>query len=357
MNNENKFGNFLKELRNEQGLSQEELAEKLFVHRTTVNKWEKGIVVPLNDTLITIANFFNISVDELLNGSRIDKNDNLRKIFKSKSPIFKITTLSIIILILTLILFLIYYFAKTYNSTEVYRFYGNNDTIKTKDGLILFANDKMYFKPGNFYNNKNEIINVETIELYTYENNIKTTLLKSDLDNLLVELSNSHELFLNIINKKENLYLDACYEKKCEQITINTYKNYNNDKVIFDDIQTIKGQKAKTLTAEPNIIDQLKKYGFKYDEINEMYYLHKDKIEIDYVKSTEQIAIKINEKNYKIKMSINIKNKSVKYEKYVDNNKPITITIDDYTNQQDPNYNTFKEIYEKFLSTYFQGFI
>lgn len=48
---ENNFSTFIKELRMEKGLSQEELAKALYVHRTTVNKWENDNVIPLNDKL------------------------------------------------------------------------------------------------------------------------------------------------------------------------------------------------------------------------------------------------------------------------------------------------------------------
>lgn len=364
MNEENKFGNFLKELRKEQKLSQEELGEKLYVHRTTINKWEKGIVIPLNDKLFQIASYFNVSVDELLNGKRSDPNENIKietniiKIFKTKSTTFKITLITTILIILVLILFLIYYFTQTYKSTEVYRFYGNNDNIKTKDGLILFSNDKMYFKPGNFYNNKNEIINIETIELYTYNNETKETLLKSDLDNLLIEQSNSHELFLKIIKYKENLYLDACYEKTCEQIKINSRKDYSSSKVIFDDIKTINEQKIRSLKVEPNLIDQLKNYGFKYDEESNTYYFNDNDSKIKYNEISKIInIIKVNEEyNYNIK--IDLINKSIKYIILNKNNRVLeSFTINDYTNTKDPNYNTFKEINEKYLTQYFQGFI
>lgn len=68
---ENNFSTFIKELRMEKGLSQEELAKALYVHRTTVNKWENDNVIPLNDKLLLIADYFDISVDELLNGKRV----------------------------------------------------------------------------------------------------------------------------------------------------------------------------------------------------------------------------------------------------------------------------------------------
>ena len=87
-----KFSKFIKELRLERGLSQEQLAEKLFVHRTTVNKWENENIIPLNDKLISIANFFDVSIDELLNGKRNERNidttptnNTLVTLIKSKS--------------------------------------------------------------------------------------------------------------------------------------------------------------------------------------------------------------------------------------------------------------------------------
>lgn len=215
----------------------------------------------------------------------------------------------------------------------------------------------MYFKPGNFYNNKNEIINIETIELYTFNNETKETLLKSDLDNLLIEQSNSHELFLKIIKHKENLYLDACYEKTCEQIKINSRKDYSSSKVIFDDIKTINEQKIRSIKVEPNLIDQLKNYGFKYDEERNMYYYKFDDNEINYYINTNLIRLIIHKNDLSFIIQVNILNKKAIYEEYTNEIETKSFTINDYTNTKDSNYNTFKEINEKYLTPYFQGFI
>lgn len=60
-----KFNQRLKELRLSKGLSQKELAEKLNIGRTTVCEYERGKIVPKQEGLLEIANFFNVSTDYL----------------------------------------------------------------------------------------------------------------------------------------------------------------------------------------------------------------------------------------------------------------------------------------------------
>lgn len=61
----------LKTLRKTKGITQEELAIRLNVVRQTISKWEKGLSVPDADTLIKLANYFEVSVSELL-GSKVE---------------------------------------------------------------------------------------------------------------------------------------------------------------------------------------------------------------------------------------------------------------------------------------------
>ena len=61
----------LQELRKQKGLTQEELAEALYVSRTAVSKWESGRGYPNIESLKAIAKFFSVTVDELISSDEI----------------------------------------------------------------------------------------------------------------------------------------------------------------------------------------------------------------------------------------------------------------------------------------------
>lgn len=65
------FNEKLQELRKSKGLTQEELAEKLYVSRTAVSKWESGRGYPNIDSLKEISMFFSVSIDELLSSEKL----------------------------------------------------------------------------------------------------------------------------------------------------------------------------------------------------------------------------------------------------------------------------------------------
>lgn len=60
------FGEKLKSVRKTKGWSQEELAEKLFVSRQSVSKWENGQNYPSIEVIIKLSVLFEVSIDELL---------------------------------------------------------------------------------------------------------------------------------------------------------------------------------------------------------------------------------------------------------------------------------------------------
>ena len=61
----------MQELRKQKGLTQEELAEALYVSRTAISKWESGRGYPNIDSLKTISKFFSVTIDELLSGEEV----------------------------------------------------------------------------------------------------------------------------------------------------------------------------------------------------------------------------------------------------------------------------------------------
>ena len=80
------FNEKLQELRKNKGLTQEELAEILYVSRTAVSKWESGRGYPNIDSLKEISKFFEVSIDDLLSGEKLlsiaekENKSNIRNI-------------------------------------------------------------------------------------------------------------------------------------------------------------------------------------------------------------------------------------------------------------------------------------
>jgi len=65
------FNEKLQELRKQRGLTQEELAQSLYVSRTAISKWESGRGYPNIDSLKGLSKFFSVTIDELLSGEEV----------------------------------------------------------------------------------------------------------------------------------------------------------------------------------------------------------------------------------------------------------------------------------------------
>ena len=75
-----KIGQFLKLLRKEKGITQEQFAEIIGVSGRTVSRWETGANMPDLDILIEISDYYEVDLREILNGER--KSDNMDKEIK-----------------------------------------------------------------------------------------------------------------------------------------------------------------------------------------------------------------------------------------------------------------------------------
>jgi transcriptional regulator with XRE-family HTH domain len=105
-----KTGEFIKSLRNEKGLTQEQLSEQFSVSRRTVSRWETGTNTPDLDILIEMADYFNVDLRELLDGERINRKmdkelkDTVKKVADySNNEKKKITTMARVYFIIGII--------------------------------------------------------------------------------------------------------------------------------------------------------------------------------------------------------------------------------------------------------------
>ena len=70
-----KTWNFLKELRKAKNITQEELANHLNVSRKSVSRWETGTNMPDLAILIELSKFYDVNIDEILNGQKRENNE------------------------------------------------------------------------------------------------------------------------------------------------------------------------------------------------------------------------------------------------------------------------------------------
>ncbi len=92
------FHEKLQELRKQKGLTQEELAAKLYVSRAAISKWESGRGYPGIDSLRAIAGFFSVTLDDLLSSDavlRIAEEDHRQKEGGLRDLVFGLLDLSV----------------------------------------------------------------------------------------------------------------------------------------------------------------------------------------------------------------------------------------------------------------------
>ena len=75
----------LYKLRKNSGLSQEQLAEQLNVSRQAISKWEQGTAIPESEKLITISNYFGVTLDYLLKEDTADTTNTTAEVMEEKT--------------------------------------------------------------------------------------------------------------------------------------------------------------------------------------------------------------------------------------------------------------------------------
>ena len=164
------LGKFIAKLRNEKHITQEELAEKLYIDKRKVSRWECGTSIPEFDMLIKLSEILDVSLYELSIGKRITNDKLKRRIINKFKTIkdFKKYKVKKIIKIVVIILVLVFFSIMT-----IYTFKYNN-TIEIYE---LHSIDEKYYIEGNIIRIKNEytiniskIINNNLIEKDTISN-------------------------------------------------------------------------------------------------------------------------------------------------------------------------------------------
>ena len=354
-----KFGEFIRKLREERNLNQEQLGNEVHVHRTTVNKWEKGNALPLNDTLILLSNFFNVSVDELLAGERFnnknkkDKNtDVVLNLLNQQRNLNKYLKIIFLILIIVSFVFLSYYFFKNYNTLSVYGIRGEGEKYSIKDGILIISRNKSYLKLGTVVDKKTNENLIADVDLYVEKKNgKKVSIFKSTSDMLITENNNFKEIYLDNSLKDEydNFYVKVMYEKHKEVINIKLTRYFKNEFIFSEPEETFENFKKQ------NMHEYLIRKNFTYDKEFNQYSYEDDKVRIYYNLNDSYITVFDDTPNkercfeYNLlvnQLSLNLIYVDPEVEDYIINLKKLK-------KLNDEEYEIYSEFKENYLDVYF----
>lgn len=163
------LGDKLIKLRKKEGMSQEELGEKLGVTRQTVSKWELGQTTPEIDKLKDISTLFDISVNYLINDNYGETEENANEFNKSEGSIIDEgqNNTRKIILIIAVVIICIVLLAGIFNYVIFKKFFGLAEDIVNKDvGVVTGIFDKATDIIGSVASDLDKSSTTNTLKMY-----------------------------------------------------------------------------------------------------------------------------------------------------------------------------------------------
>lgn len=158
--NINKIGNLIARQRIAKNLTQEQLAEKLGVLRTTISKWERGINTPDISLLQPLCQELDLTFTELINGEKniSNKDNTITAIdainFYNKKTKNKYLIVSINIIFLLFCFFLSLIIINNYNKFTMYEIHTTKNDFTINGYLLESINKKGIFIQNIIYNNE-----------------------------------------------------------------------------------------------------------------------------------------------------------------------------------------------------------
>lgn len=232
-----KIGLFISTLRKEKNLSQQQLADQLFISREAISKWERGKNLPDSSYLLKLSEIFNVSINEILYGEKRNninsKNiDNITiDIYAERNKFVKYLKFAFVVLVILIFSFFSYYFINNYKSIKVYTINFSDDSLVIKDGIFVVTKDKLYFNLGKVSSDEN----ITGLKLYEKKNDEERLIVMTEDSNIFIyDYYGYSEYFdynriSDIIN---NLYLDIFYFNEVQTIKLELKRDFVNDKFI-----------------------------------------------------------------------------------------------------------------------------
>ena len=247
-----KIGKFIKQLRNEKNISQNQLSEEIHVTRQAISNWENGKAIPDSDILLSLSKYFDVSINEILSGERNISKDNLQDIAlqliddnnTKKKKIKRILLSSTIIIVSILLVFLGYYFINNYNSIKVYSVNGRSGDFKTYNGIFVTTRNKLYMRLGKIkLRGKKDVSKMNKVQLfYLNKENKKVVILEDNEADILLDEDFGYKEYFYTNNLNEilnSMYLQITYNESEKEIIKLKFKEKFENNFLFKNFEKI----------------------------------------------------------------------------------------------------------------------
>ncbi len=315
-----KIGIFICKLRNERKWTQEDLANKLYVDRTVVSKWERGLYIPGAEELLKMQELFEVSINEILYGEGKDINNDknvdsvpLKIMEDEKIKRMKIYIISTILFFILIVLFLSYYLITNYNSVKVYKIYSEKEDYTLNNGFLFFSNTKSYIRIGDINNDDD----IKSVKFYYQMNGKDKIIMDGDieiLDKIYTNDFNYNELYsyneLNYIIANSKIELIKNDGKKVI-LDLLIREDYSNDKLINNYKKHISD--GDIINIKNDIPQNIKKY-FRYDKKDKVYIRNNEFINEYYYPDTKIYVLTFNESGNEEKYSFHLKSNVIEHQ-------------------------------------------
>lgn len=288
-------GNYLKELRNKNNLTQKDLGDLIHYSDKNISKWEMGKSFPKDDkTLTALASALGVSKKDLITCGRKPVMDSkLVKLF-----------VVIVVILVALTIGILYF-----HRTKVYIIKSDNKNIYVENGNYIINNDYISFSIN--YVDTNNTSEVDTIEIYKYKDDInKATLIhKTNLFPININSRRSKKSSINDLTKQVVIMKIKYKDNSVENIKLDfkmVKSKYTNEE---------NGKSISTAETISTVDDYLKSVGFVEDSNSYIKRIN-DNINIEY-NNSKYMKLNINKESYKEKFLLSFE--SDKIQKYVYN--------------------------------------
>ncbi len=300
-----KMAEFLKSLREDKDLTQDQLGDMLNVSRSLVSKWEHGTKIPAVDCLMALSKIYDITIDEIIYGER-KNNKNAKDIENLSATIMNESKRRIDIankIFFTIIGFLLFllcgsYFIFNYNSIKVYNVSGENKTYNVKNTLMIISKNKSYIKFGDITSmNNHGDKDYDGYEFYAKDGD-KKIILSNREDGEIVRNIDDSDNYLNFINLGEfvnDLYVDIYYNDEVETIKLDATLEMANNKIF--NINDTEGTSIENITTNYDKKDLPKfvQEKFTYDSTKDCYNfedkINNNKVKFEYNYNIKEMVI------------------------------------------------------------------